>query len=90
MRVAPTDLDGAFDLSASSTRDVRVVVVDTRVYGLQLVRDLRTVFPRLRIVAIATDRRLELRALKAGADDALPPTATPAEVARAAAALLSR
>ena len=51
---------------------------------------VRGIFPQLRIVAIATDRRLELRALKAGADDALPPTATPAEVARAAAALLSR
>jgi DNA-binding NarL/FixJ family response regulator len=90
VRVAPTDLDGAFDLSASSSRDVRVVVVDIRRYGLQAIRDLRTVFPDQRIVAIATDRRLKLRALKAGADAALPPTATAAEVARAAAALLSR
>ncbi|TML12371.1 MAG: PASTA domain-containing protein, partial [Actinobacteria bacterium] len=90
VRIAPTDLEGAFDLSASSSRDVRVVVVDTRIYGLQLVRDLRTVFPELRILAITTDRRLEARALKAGANAALPPTATAFQVARATSALLAR
>ena len=88
VRISPTDLEGAFDLSASSSRDVRVVVVDTRIYGLQLVRDLRTVFPELRILAIATDRRLQARALKAGADAAVPPTATAFQVARATSALL--
>src|SRR5207248_2387708 len=85
LRVSATDVDGAFELSASSTRNVRVVVVDTRIYGLQLVRDLRAVFPELRIVAIATDPKLTGRALRAGADTALPPSATAGEVARAAA-----
>ena len=41
-------------------------------------------------LAITTDRRLEARALKAGADAALPPTATAFQVARATSALLAR
>jgi hypothetical protein len=43
------------------------------------------VFPEVRILALASDKR---RALKAGADAALSPSASPAAIARAAAGLL--
>ena len=79
-RVIAADADGAFALAAN--RGVRVVLVDVDRHGTALVRDLNAVFPTLRLLALAS-RSADLRAAtRAGADAALPRSASSARIAR--------
>jgi hypothetical protein len=71
-RAMKAGVDAAFDTTANRAHNVGVVVVDVDRFGLQLVRDLRTVFPMVRIVALSDKPRLLVRAIKAGATIALP------------------
>ena len=88
--VAQADLDQTFALAASGSRDVKIVVVDVDKHGVGFVRDLRTVFPSIRVIAIATQPADRVRALRAGAVKALPRNTTSRQLAKAIAAISSR
>jgi DNA-binding NarL/FixJ family response regulator len=84
VRVLKTsDAADAFDLSAAEATNVRVAVLDVDRLGLNYWHDLHTIFPTVRIVAIANDPAVRRRALVAGAAVALPHAAGPARVAAA-------
>jgi hypothetical protein len=72
-----SDEDSPFTLAGSASRNVRVVVVDVDEHTLSLVHDLRTVFPRMAVVALAQEREKLAPAVAAGATVALP-RSTPA------------
>jgi hypothetical protein len=69
-------------IAGSQERNVQVIVVDVDRYGLQLVRDLHTVFPSLKIVALTNDPRRLAQAVRAGAAVAMPRSTPPADVAK--------
>jgi hypothetical protein len=80
-RVVQSTGEGVFDLA--SRDDTRLLVVaDVDEYGLPLVRDLRTVFPTLRILAIAAGADTRTAALRAGADAAVDSSVPDSEIAR--------
>jgi hypothetical protein len=83
--VSASGVEPTFDEAASRKRDVRVIVLDVDELGIGLVRDLHTVFPSVKIVALASGPRLMAAALKAGASVILPrstPRVTLAKVVR--------
>jgi CheY-like chemotaxis protein len=88
--VAQADQDQTFALAASGARDVKIVVVDVDKHGVGFVSDLRTVFPSIRVIAIATQPADRVRALRAGAVKALPRNTTSRQLAKAIAAISSR
>jgi hypothetical protein len=91
VRVLKTsDAADAFDLTAADATNVRVVVLDVDRLGLNYLHDLHTIFPSVRIVAIANDPAVRRRALLAGAAVALPHAAGPAQVAAAVRRLARR
>ena len=75
-------VDPAFDAAATRSRDVRVIVVDVDELGVATVRDLHTVFPSLKIVALAAGPRTMARALNAGATVVLPRSTPPSTLAK--------
>ena len=87
LRVTRVDIDASFELTGSWRRNVRVVVVDVDELGLRSVRDLRAVFPDLRIVALTSGPGQRRRALQAGATTAVPRAATPRRLAEVVARL---
>jgi hypothetical protein len=88
--VAQAGLDQTFALAASGSHDIKIVVVDVDVHGVGFVSDLRTVFPAIRVIAIATQPADRVRALRAGAVKALPRNTTSRQLAKAIAAISSR
>ncbi|MGH3105160.1 MAG: Ig-like domain-containing protein, partial [Gaiellaceae bacterium] len=82
--------DATFDVTGNTRRNVEVVVVDVDRYGLGLVRDLRTVFPDVKILALTNDPKLLARAVKAGATIALPRSTPDAQIARVIKRLAAR
>ncbi len=71
-RVLQAAVDRTFELTAAQDHDVSVIVVDVDRYGLAFVRDLRTVFPSVRIVALSASARTREQAKRAGAQATLP------------------
>jgi hypothetical protein len=69
-------------ITGAQDRNVQVIVIDVDRYGLQLVRDLRTVFPSVRIVALTNDPRRLAQAIRAGAAVAVPRSTPPADIGR--------
>ena len=53
------------------------MVVDADRYGVGLVRDLATVFPGVRIIALTNDPRRLAQAIRAGAAIAVPRSTPP-------------
>jgi hypothetical protein len=86
--LATTGIDPTFDAAASRTTDVRVIVLDTNQFGTALIRDLHTVFPSVKIVALASTPRVMVTALRAGAAIALPRSTPPSTLARVIQRLL--
>jgi hypothetical protein len=78
--VQTTSSDQTFDAVASERHNVSVVVVDVDRYGLPLVRDLRIVFPSIRIIALSNDPKRRAAAMKNGAAAALPRSAPSAQL----------
>ena len=74
-------VEPTFDAAANRNRDVRVVVVDVDEFGVSVVRDLHTVFPSMKIVALASGAKTMSAALKAGATVVLPRSVSPARLA---------
>ncbi|HWH06246.1 MAG TPA: PASTA domain-containing protein, partial [Gaiellaceae bacterium] len=87
--VATATPNATFQLVASRNRNVAVVVVDVDRHGLHLVRDLRVVFPDLKVIALARTPGMRARALKAGAVRALPRSAPPATISKTIAGISS-
>jgi hypothetical protein len=81
-RVVPAIGEDTWAIAGSQERNVQVIVVDVDRYGLQLVRDLHTVFPSLKIVALTNDPRRLAQAVRAGAAVAVPRSTPPADVAK--------
>ena len=88
--VAQAGLDQTFALAASGSRDIQIVVVDVDLHGVGFVSDLRTVFPSIRVIAIATQPADRVRALRAGAVKALPRKTTSTQLAKVIATISSR
>jgi hypothetical protein len=86
--VLATGVEPTFDEAASRKMDTRVIVVDADEFGLGLIRDLHTVFPSVKIVALSSSPRMLSRAMKAGATVALPRSTPPATLARVIQRLL--
>ena len=70
--VKTTGEDSAFDAAGAGSNGVQVMVVDADQFGVQFVRDLHTVFPGLRMVALSRSPKTLAKAAKAGATIALP------------------
>jgi hypothetical protein len=87
--IQAADQNGTFAATASSSKNVQVVVVDADQYGLGFVHDLRTVFPSVKLVAITDDPRKLAAAIKAGATVALPRSTPADQMARVIAKLAS-
>jgi Bacterial Ig domain/Bacterial Ig-like domain len=88
-RLLPTaGIDPTFDAAASRKIDVRVIVLDANQFGAAFIRDLHTVFPSVRIVALASPPRAMAMALRAGAAVALPRSTPPSTLARVIQRLL--
>jgi hypothetical protein len=83
--VADATVDETFELASALSRDVKVVVVDVDAYGVVLVRDLRTVFPELKLIALARRPSTRAQAIRAGAVLALPRSTSTAKLAKAIA-----
>jgi len=64
--------DSAFDAVGAGSNGVQVMVVDVDEFGVRFVRDLHTVFPGLRMVALSRSAKTMAKATKAGATVALP------------------
>jgi hypothetical protein len=88
--VSAAGIEPTFDAAASRRTDVRVIVIDVDTFGLGVVRDLHTVFPSVRIVALASTPRLLARSLGSGAAIALPRATPPATLARVIERLLAK
>jgi len=58
-------------------------------FGIGLIRDLHTVFPAVKIVALASSPRMMAAALKAGAAIVLPRSTPPATMAKVIQKLLA-
>jgi hypothetical protein len=84
-----TGVEPTFDEAANRKTDTRVIVVDADEFGLGLIRDLHTVFPSVKIVALSSSPRMLARAMKAGAVVALPRSTPPATLARVIQRLLN-
>jgi DNA-binding NarL/FixJ family response regulator len=82
-------IETTFDAAADRNADARVIVVDVDEFGVAFVRDLHTVFPAAKIVALSSSPRTMARALKAGAVIALPRSTPPATLAKVIQKLLS-
>jgi len=80
--VAQARPDQTFTLAAAQQLDVRMIVVDVDEYGVSFLRDLRTVFPSLGLIAISSDPVTLSRSAGAGATLAVSGSTPPARIAR--------
>jgi DNA-binding NarL/FixJ family response regulator len=83
MEVVPAAVgEDAWSLTGAPDGHVEVIVVDVDRYGLQLIRDLRLVFPTVRILALTNDPRRLGQAVRAGATIAVPRSTPPKDLAK--------
>jgi hypothetical protein len=82
MRVVAAVGDDTWDVTGDASRNVRVLVIDVDRYGVELVRDLRTVFPSVAIIALTNDPRRLAQSVRAGATIAVPATTPPKDLAK--------
>jgi DNA-binding NarL/FixJ family response regulator len=81
--------DAAFRAVANSSRRVAVIVVDADEVGVQTIRDLHTIFPDVRILALSKDASVRASAVPAGATVALPTSTPTAQLAKMVSRLAS-
>ncbi len=82
--------EDAWTLTGASSGNVEVIVVDVDRYGLQLIRDLRLVFPTVRILALTNDPRRLAQSVRAGATIAAPRSTPPKDLAKLIQRLANR
>ncbi len=88
--VSAAGADAAFDLAAANNGNVQVIVVNVDAYGVGFVRDLHTVFPNTKIVALASSSTLLKAAKRAGATVTLRRSTPSPKIAKVVRNLLSR
>ena len=88
--VSAAGADAAFDLAAANNGNVQVIVVDVDAYGVGFVRDLHTVFPNTKIVALASSSKQLKAAKRAGATVGLRRSTPSPKIAKVIRNLLSR
>jgi DNA-binding NarL/FixJ family response regulator len=76
--VSAPGVEPTFDAASNRADDVRVIVVDVDEFGVSFIRDLHTIFPSVRIVALSASPRKLAASLRAGAVIALPRATPPA------------
>jgi hypothetical protein len=81
VRVVATAGEDTFAAAATLGANVGVIVLDVDQYGLPMLRDLHTLFPNVRLVALSTSSTRLARAKALGATAALPTSASPPQVA---------
>jgi len=86
---SPATVETAFALAGAGSAGAEAIVVDADEFGIPFLRDLRTVFPRLKIVALSRTATSLARARRVGATVALP-TSTPNDVLASVVAKLLR
>jgi hypothetical protein len=77
--VRVSGIEPTFDAAASRRTEARVIVIDVDAFGVAMIRDLHTVFPSTKIVALTSGPKQMAASLKAGAAIALP-RSTPAPI----------
>jgi hypothetical protein len=82
LRVTAALDEDTWTLTGSTSRNVQVVLVDVDRFGLELVRDLRLVFPSIRILALTNDPRRLAQSIRAGATLAVPRWTPPKDIAK--------
>ncbi len=82
--------EDTWTLTGASNKNVEVIVVDVDRYGLQLIRDLRLVFPTVRIIGLTNDPRRLAQAVRAGATIAVPRSTPPKDLAKLIQRLANR
>ena len=83
MEVVPAAVgEDTWTLTGAPNRNVEVIVVDVDRYGLQLIRDLRLVFPTVRIIVLTNDPHRLGQAIRAGATIAVPGSTPPKDLAK--------
>jgi Bacterial Ig domain len=87
--VKTTGEDSTFDAAGAGSNGVQVMVVDVDQFGVSFVRDLHTVFPSLRMVALSRSPKTLAKASKAGATIALPRSIPNSVLAAVVSRLLS-
>jgi hypothetical protein len=90
MKVISAVGDETWGVTGDASRNVRVLVIDVDRYGVALVRDLRTVFPSVAIIALTNDPRRLAQSVRAGATVAVPSTTPPKDLAKLIRRLASR
>jgi hypothetical protein len=88
--VTADGVDNAFDLAGTGAGDVQVMVVDVDQFGVSFIRDLHTVFPSMKIIALSKSPKVLAAALKAGATVALPRSIPNSVLAAVVTRLLTR
>ncbi len=89
-RVTTAIGEETWTITGTQNRNVQVIVVDVDRYGLQFVRDLRIVFPTVRLLAITNDPRLLARSVRAGAAIAVPRSTPPKSLVKLISQLAKR
>jgi DNA-binding NarL/FixJ family response regulator len=82
VRVTAALDEDTWTLAGSNAHNVQVVLVDVDRFGLQLVRDLRFVFPSIKLLALTNDPRRLAQSVRAGATLAVPRSTPPKDLAR--------
>jgi len=83
------DTDATFRAAADPSRRVVVIVVDADLLGVTTIKDLHTIFPDVRILALSRDPSVLARAVPAGATVALPTSTPTAQLATMVSRLAS-
>ena len=86
-RVLDASKATTFTITGSPKNKVQVIVVDVDVYGTSLIRQLKTVFPNIKIIAISRSPVLLVQSIRAGATVALPKGLPPKKLARVVSSL---
>jgi len=81
VRVVATAGEDTFAAAGTLGANVGVIVLDVDQYGLAMLRDLHTLFPNVRLVALSTSSTRLARARALGATVALPTSASPPQIA---------
>ena len=88
--ITASGIEPTFDAAASRLTDVRVILVDVDAFGVSLIRDLHTVFPSTKIVALTSSPKQMAASLKAGAAIALPRSTPASTLGRLIVRLLTK
>jgi hypothetical protein len=78
VHVLQTAGDDTFVAVGAPDANVKLIVVDVDQYGLGTIRDLHTLFPDVRLIAVSSNARVLGRAVLLGATVAVPPS-TPSQ-----------